>query len=106
MTAPTLTRTTPKPRTVPPARLLVGDDELLRFLVAECKTCAETGVPVAVTDAVAIEAEDRATGKRATKLLSVAAFEEIWLPRLAAMPFLPDITITVHDGRDLAGPRL
>jgi len=82
-----------------------ADDGLLRFLIAEFKTCAETGVRLTPADAVAIEAEDLATGKRATKLLCAAAFEDIWLPRLAAMPFVPDVIITVHDGRELTGAR-
>jgi hypothetical protein len=104
MTTSTLTdpARTPAP---PLAPCRAGEDELLRFLVAEFKTCAETGAPVTLGNAVAIEAEDRSTGKRATKLLCSAAFEEIWLPRLAAMPFLPDVTVTVHDGRELARAR-
>jgi hypothetical protein len=88
-----------------PAPTHAGDDELLRFLVTEYRTCAETGLPVTVEDAVVIEAEDLSTGKRATKLLCSAAFESVWLPRLAGMPFLPDIRVTVHDGRELAGAR-
>lgn len=86
-----------------PASARAEDDAFLRFLVAEYRICAETGLPVTVHDAVVIEAEDRSTGKRATKLLCAAAFDAVWLPKLAAMPFLPDIRVTVHDGRELTG---
>lgn len=101
MTLPTLTD--PRRPVQPSPDHTTVDPDLLRFLVAEFKVCAETGVSVTMHEAVAIEAEDRSTGKRATKLLCAAAFEQTWLPRLAAMPFLPDITVTVHDGRELAG---